>query len=58
VSIDLPSVFPDSSIALDTSMRRPSWKISQGTLDAELLRAEFAGPDAAGSAQGTYRMRR
>jgi hypothetical protein len=27
----------------------------QGRLDAELLRAEFAGADAAGSAQGSYR---
>jgi uncharacterized protein YhdP len=55
VSIDLPDVFPESSIALDTLNAQAKWKIHQGALAAELSRAEFAGPDAAGSAQGTYR---
>jgi uncharacterized protein (TIGR02099 family) len=55
VSFDLPDVFPESSIALDTLNAQAKWKISQGVLAAELSHAEFAGPDAAGSAQGTYR---
>jgi len=55
VSIDLPDVFPESSIALDTLNAQAKWKISEGALAAELSRADFAGPDAAGSAQGTYR---
>ncbi|MDS4013572.1 MAG: YhdP family protein [Candidatus Accumulibacter sp.] len=55
VTLDLPRVFPESAIALDTLNAQARWKISQGQLDAELLRAEFAGPDAAGAARGTYR---
>ena len=54
ISIDLPSIFPEGSIALDTLSAQASWKISQGTIDAELAHAEFAGPDAAGSAHGSY----
>ena len=55
VNIELPTVFPESSIALDTLNAEGKWKISQGRIDAELARAEFAGPDAAGSAHGTFR---
>ncbi len=55
VRIDLPQVFPESAIALDTLNAQAKWQISQGRVDAELSRAEFAGADAAGSAQGTYR---
>ncbi|WP_300453088.1 YhdP family protein [Accumulibacter sp.] len=55
VDIDLPTVFPESSIALDTLNAQGKWKISQGRVDAELARAEFASPDAAGLAQGTFR---
>ena len=54
VRIDLPGVFPESSIALDTLSAQAKWKISRGRIDAELARAEFAGPDAAGSARGSY----
>ncbi len=32
-------------------------QINKGALDAELSRVEFAGPDAAGSAQGSTRAR-
>jgi uncharacterized protein (TIGR02099 family) len=53
-SIDLPSVLPESLIALDTLSAQAKWKISKGVLDAELSRVEFAGPEAAGTAQGTY----
>ncbi|MBP9805263.1 MAG: TIGR02099 family protein [Candidatus Accumulibacter sp.] len=55
VSIELPAVFPESAIALDTLSGQAKWKISKGKLEAELSRLEFAGPDAAGSAQGSYR---
>ena len=54
VRIDLPDVIPESSIAFDTLNAQAKWKTSQGNLAAELLRAEFSGPDVAGSAQGTY----
>lgn len=54
-SLDLPSVFPESLIRLDSLVAQANWKISQGQLEAELSQAEFAGPEAAGSAQGTYR---
>ncbi|MBA3998709.1 MAG: TIGR02099 family protein [Candidatus Accumulibacter sp.] len=54
-TLDLPSVFPEAAIALDTLNAQAKWKISKGELDAELTRVEFAGPDAAGSAQGRYR---
>lgn len=55
VSIDLPLVFPESSIALDTLKVQTSWKINRGVLDAELSSMEFTGSDAAGSARGTFR---
>ncbi|MEI7432110.1 MAG: DUF3971 domain-containing protein, partial [Betaproteobacteria bacterium] len=54
-SIDLPSVFPESLIELDKLNAQAKWKINKGVLDAELSRVEFAGPEAAGSAQGVYR---
>jgi len=54
-SIDLPSVFPESLIALDTLSAQAKWTRRDGVLDAELVRADFASADAAGSAQGTYR---
>jgi uncharacterized protein (TIGR02099 family) len=54
VSIELPEVFPESSIDFATLDAQARWKISEGRLDAELLRAEFAGADATGSAQGSY----
>lgn len=55
MAIDLPGVFPESSIALDLLSAHVKWKINQGVLDAELTRADFAGPDAAGTAHGKYR---
>ncbi len=54
VGIEFPDVLPESAIALETLTAQAKWKISKGRLDAELLRAEFAGPDAAGSAHGVY----
>ena len=55
VRVELPQVFPESAIALETLNAQAKWKIAQGQLEAELSRLEFAGADAAGSAQGTYR---
>ncbi len=55
LSIDLPRVFPEPLIELDQLNADIKWKINKGVLDAELSRLEFAGPEAAGSAQGTYR---
>ncbi|MCP5247141.1 MAG: TIGR02099 family protein [Candidatus Accumulibacter sp.] len=53
--IDLPEVFPESAIALDRLHAKARWTISGGVLAAELTSSEFAGPDAAGSAEGTFR---
>lgn len=56
LTIDLPKVFPESSIPLDTLSAQAKWKIGKdGRIDVELAQAEFAGPEAAGSAQGRYR---
>ncbi|MCQ1548242.1 MAG: TIGR02099 family protein [Candidatus Accumulibacter phosphatis] len=54
VNIALPDIFPESSIALDTLNAQARWKIGKGQVEVELARAEFAGPDAAGIAQGSY----
>ena len=62
-TLDLPGVFPVSLIELDSLDAELRWKIEKsvekgvekGALDVELLRAEFAGPEAAGSAKGNYR---
>lgn len=54
VHIDLPHVFPESSIAFEALVAQGKWKISGDRIDAELTRAEFAGADLAGSAQGIY----
>ena len=61
--LDLPGVFPVSLIDLDSLNADVRWKVdkgakegnARGTLDVELLRAEFAGPEAAGTAKGKYR---
>jgi uncharacterized protein (TIGR02099 family) len=54
-NFDLPNIFPESQIALDTLSAQAKWTLKKGVLEAELTRAEFSGPDAAGSAQGSYR---
>jgi uncharacterized protein (TIGR02099 family) len=54
-SLSLPAVFPEPDIALDKLKARATWKSSQGVVDVKLQRLEFAGPDATGSAQGSYR---
>ncbi|AXS80689.1 YhdP family protein [Dechloromonas sp. HYN0024] len=54
-SLSLPAIFPEPDIALDALAVKASWKASPQAVDVKLSRLEFAGPDAAGSAQGTYR---
>jgi uncharacterized protein (TIGR02099 family) len=54
-TIDLPSVFPESLVALDSLVAQAKWTISDGVVDADLLSADFAGVDAAGNAHGHYR---
>jgi uncharacterized protein (TIGR02099 family) len=54
-SIDLPTILPESAIDLDTLNAEAKWKIKKDVLEAELSHIDFTGPDAAGSAQGSYR---
>ncbi|MBS1230231.1 MAG: hypothetical protein H6R17_3508 [Proteobacteria bacterium] len=54
-TIDLPSVFPEPRTTLDTLAAQAKWKLAKSGLEVDLSRVEFAGPDAAGSAQGVYR---
>lgn len=54
-SIDLPSVFPESLTRLDSLVVSAGWKVDDKGVAVELARAEFSAPEAAGSAQGTYR---
>lgn len=54
-SLSLPAIFPEPDIALDALKVKASWKNSPQGTDIQLDKLEFAGPDAAGSAQGTYR---
>ncbi|WP_310494885.1 YhdP family protein [Dechloromonas sp.] len=54
-SLSLPAIFPEPDIALDVLKAKASWKNSPQGTDIKLDKLEFAGPDAAGSAQGTYR---
>lgn len=54
-TIDVPSVFPEPRTALDTLAAQVKWKLVPSGVEAELTHVEFAGPDAAGSAQGRYR---
>jgi uncharacterized protein (TIGR02099 family) len=55
LTIDVPSVFPEPRTALDTLAAQAKWKVAPSGVEVELSHAEFAGPDAAGSAQGRYR---
>ena len=54
-SIDLPAVFEESLTRLSSLNVQASWKIERGGLEVDLAHADFAGPEAAGSAKGTYR---
>jgi len=54
-SLSLPAIFPVPDIALTQLKAKASWKNTAEAIDIRLDRLEFAGPDAAGSAQGVYR---
>lgn len=54
--LDLPSVFPEPRLSFDRLVADARWKIDDGKVDVELQKVEFAGADAAGSAQGRYRL--
>lgn len=53
--VSLPAVFPEPDTALDALKAKVNWKTSGAGVDIKLERLEFAGPDAAGSARGSYR---
>lgn len=53
--LSLPAVFPVPDIALTQLKAKATWKNSATGTDIRLDKLEFAGPDAAGSAQGSYR---
>lgn len=54
-SFSLPAVFPEPDIALDEFRAKASWKVdAAGQTDVRLEKLEFAGPDAAATARGTY----
>lgn len=54
-SLSLPAVFPEPDIALDRLQAKVSWQAVAPGIQVKLEKFEFAGPDAAGSAQGSYR---
>ena len=54
-TIDLPTVFPVSLIELDSLKAIANWTLKNDQLELRLTQAEFAGPEAAGTAQGLYR---
>ncbi len=54
--LELPQVFPDPRLAVDALNSQVSWKIDGSRLDVSLDSLTFNGPDATGSAQGTYRL--
>lgn len=53
--LDLPSVFPEPRLSFDSLSAQAQWKIAGPRVDVDLNKIEFAGADAAGFAQGTYR---
>lgn len=53
--IDLPTVFAEPRVAFDTLSAQARWKIDGEVVNVDLSKVEFAGADAAGSAQGSYR---
>jgi len=55
-SLDLPAVFPVSLIDLDSLNAQARWTVSKDELSVDVSHLDFAGPDAAGSAQGSYRV--
>ena len=55
-TLDLRAHFPRVPDRIRLLERaRAAWKMDKGVLAVDLARVEFSGPEAAGSAQGTYR---
>ncbi len=53
--LSLPAVFPEPDIAFDEFRLKASWKSeANGRTDVRLEKLEFAGPDAAATAKGSY----
>ncbi|MDB5966012.1 MAG: hypothetical protein JWQ72_2512 [Polaromonas sp.] len=54
-SLDLPGIFEDPKLALDSLSLEAQWKLAGAHVtDAQLRNIKFAGPDAAGAAQATW----
>ncbi|MDR2838729.1 MAG: TIGR02099 family protein, partial [Azonexus sp.] len=54
-SLSLPAVFPEAEILLDTLRAEAQWTVNGEEIAVRLPRLEFASPDAAGAAHGSYR---
>jgi len=54
--LQFPAVFPQPRIALDALEAKVGWTIKADLLDVQLQEARFSGPDATGSARGSYRL--
>lgn len=54
-SLDLPSVFPEAHLPFSQLQVKANWKIEGPRFDLRLDELSFSSPDAAGSAQGSYR---
>jgi len=55
VTIDMPAVFPEPRLQLDTLSARTSWQATAGHIIVDVKQAEFQNPDAAGDLSGSYR---
>ncbi len=53
--LDLPGVFEDPRVQLDKLTLDTQWKRSGENLDIQMRDIAFAGPDAEGTAQGSWR---
>ena len=53
-ALDLPTVFPESRVGFDELHAKVGWKLNGNQAEVKLERLDFASPDAAGSARGTY----
>jgi uncharacterized protein (TIGR02099 family) len=53
-TIELPTIFAEPRIALDSISATANWKNPGDELQVELTQASFANPDAVGEASGTW----
>jgi len=53
-TLSLPAVFPEPDMAFDSLHANARWTIAGDQIDVRLPRLEFANPDAAGEAHGSY----